>query len=147
MNQHHQSPQSTIFTMQDITLTQTVISVQALTTGIYLLLWYHITENNNLYIPCAITFCTDCLEDLSFMCISKWCIYICFPVHIPYMCIWYFLSMYYWTFGMEITNWTAYNLFRSLYATCIKSGKIIYLIENRHHMIIVRQLFYSVYVI
>ena len=39
------------------------------------------------------------------------------PVPITYACWWYLLIMYWYPYGMEMLNWTEYNLCHSLYVT------------------------------
>ena len=54
MNGHHHSLEPTILTIIDMKLNQTVISVQTLKSGIYILIRYHITSNKKYYLPYTI---------------------------------------------------------------------------------------------
>ena len=52
-----------------------------------------------------------------------------------YACIWYFLSMHWYTYEMGTINWPTYHLCHSLYATCIIKGMTIYMNVSIQHIL------------
>ena len=54
---------------------------------------------------------------LSGMCKIKWYIPIYIPVHMKYICRWYYLRIYCYTYTMVMENWYTYNMRHTLYST------------------------------